>query len=444
MTREEFIEKAIKKYGHKYSYTNVVYVNNKTKVIIKCNRCENIFEIRPNDFLSGSGCKKCRKYHSKEHYINVFNKKHCDKYDYSMMDKEIYEKNDIINIICPIHGNFQQKISVHLNRRGCPLCGIEKSSNKRKINLNDIVIRLDKICGDKLNYDLSNYKNTNTSFPLTCNNCKKTFYRDINALMINNSCPHCNGKNRNFKYEKLEFINKAISLHGSKYDYTKTVYDKSDKKVCIICHEKDIFGDEHGEFWITPHAHIGLMKTGCPKCSGKYKKTTNDFIKESNLVHDNFYNYDKVNYINAKTKVKITCPIHGDFLQKPNDHLKGKGCPVCKQSTFERKINKLLKLNNINFIKQYKPDWLKPMSLDFYLPEYNIAIEVQGIQHFKPMKYWGGEETFKKLLNRDKLKKELCDKNNLSLIYYSELNMEFPYIVINNENELLNVIFEKK
>ena len=49
------------------------------------------------------------------------------------------------------------------------------------------------------------------------------------------------------------------------------------------------------------------------------------------------------------------------------------------------------------------------MSLDFYLPEYNIAIECQGIQHFKRIEYFGGEKSFKEQKNRDTIKKELCE-----------------------------------
>ncbi len=59
-------------------------------------------------------------------------------------------------------------------------------------------------------------------------------------------------------------------------------------------------------------------------------KTTEQFIKEANIIHNNKYNYSKVNYINAHTKVCIICPIHGEFWQTPSNHLKGRKCPKCK------------------------------------------------------------------------------------------------------------------
>ena len=72
-----------------------------------------------------------------------------------------------------------------------------------------------------------------------------------------------------------------------------------------------------------------LSGVGCPKCVGK-NKTTDEFIQESILKHGNNYDYSLVNYINDKTKVKIICPIHGEFKQSSGHHLRGNGCPICK------------------------------------------------------------------------------------------------------------------
>lgn len=67
----------------------------------------------------------------------------------------------------------------------------------------------------------------------------------------------------------------------------------------------------------------------CPKCSGKKGYNINNFIKRAREVHGNKYDYSKVEYINAKTKVCIICPEHGEFWQKPSDHLNGCGCKKC-------------------------------------------------------------------------------------------------------------------
>ena len=135
MTQVEFIKKAISLYGKKYDYSKVKYVNNKTKVTIICNRCGNVFEMRPNDFLSGNGCKKCRRFFDKEHYVQKFKKKHGDNYDYSLMSGDkLYTSNDIIKIICPKHGPFEQRIKNHLCGNGCQSCGFERMANSIKID----------------------------------------------------------------------------------------------------------------------------------------------------------------------------------------------------------------------------------------------------------------------------------------------------------------------
>ena len=69
-------------------------------------------------------------------------------------------------------------------------------------------------------------------------------------------------------------------------------------------------------------------------------KSTKQFIEEANLIHNNKYNYSKVNYINANTKVCIICPIHGEFWQTPANHLKGRKCPKCKFELLKRKNTK--------------------------------------------------------------------------------------------------------
>lgn len=129
----------------------------------------------------------------------------------------------------------------------------------------------------------------------------------------------------NKKKTTEEFIEEAKKIHSNKFDYSKVDYKNAKTKVCIIC-------PKHGEFWQTPHGH--LRGYGCSKCrdekSAKSKtKTTQDFINESSLIHNNKYSYNKTIYKDCKTKVIITCPIHGDFEQTPDNHLQGKGCKKC-------------------------------------------------------------------------------------------------------------------
>lgn len=59
------------------------------------------------------------------------------------------------------------------------------------------------------------------------------------------------------------------------------------------------------------------------------RKTTSDFVREAVSIYGDKYSYDAVEYVNSKTKVRIACHIHGDFMIRPNDHLRGQGCKLC-------------------------------------------------------------------------------------------------------------------
>lgn len=122
-----------------------------------------------------------------------------------------------------------------------------------------------------------------------------------------------------------EFIQKAQAVHGDKYDYSKAEYVNSLTKVCIVC-------PEHGEFWQAPRKH--LLGQGCNKCyraslSQLYSMGKEKFIERATLIHNGFYDYSEVEYVNGHTRVKIICPIHGGFNQDPASHLQGHGCPIC-------------------------------------------------------------------------------------------------------------------
>lgn len=66
--------------------------------------------------------------------------------------------------------------------------------------------------------------------------------------------------------------------------------------------------------------------------------TTEIFIERAVKIHEDFYNYDSVVYITDEEKVKITCPIHGDFEQRPSTHLRGCRCPKCGRESHIMKM----------------------------------------------------------------------------------------------------------
>lgn len=122
-----------------------------------------------------------------------------------------------------------------------------------------------------------------------------------------------------------EFIEDSKKIHGDEYDYSKCVFKNVDTKVTIIC-------KIHGEFYQRADHHLRGHK--CKKCSSKFdcnelETTKNNFISHCKIKHNNYYNYEKVIYKNAKTDVIVICPEHGDFLITPDSHRSGSGCYHC-------------------------------------------------------------------------------------------------------------------
>ena len=142
--------------------------------------------------------------------------------------------------------------------------------------------------------------------------------------------------------KKEEFINRCLKIYGDKYDYSQIEYINSNTKVKIIC-------KIHGEFEKSPKHHINnrgcnicgleksrsvlfgrvLPKETYKRIGDKKRSNINDFILKAKNIHKDKYDYSQVEYINAKTKVKINCKIHAEFEQRPNHHLRGQGCPKC-------------------------------------------------------------------------------------------------------------------
>jgi len=146
---------------------------------------------------------------------------------------------------------------------------------------------------------------------------------------------------------KREFIKKSRKIHGNKYNYSKIIYEYSNKKVIIIC-------KKHGSFLQIPNHH--LRGSGCPKCKNEKignicRKSDQDFILKASIIHNNKFNYSKINYINRNIKIKIICPIHGEFLQRPGDHLSGYGCSICSKNKKLTVKDFLIKSKEIHGLK---------------------------------------------------------------------------------------------
>ena len=203
--------------------------------------------------------------------------------------------------------------------------------NNRR-SLEDIIESANIAHNNKYNYSKSTYSGIKEKTVISCpihGDFTLTWDNHINGK---SGCPKCG---KCYKWTNTEWVDEVTKRHNGKYDYSKTNYTKAKEKVIVICHEKDECGVEHGEFSIRAGNHMAGI--GCPKCAGKYQYTTEEWIRKANFVHNNKYNYNKVNYKHGRDKIIITCPIHGDFKQEAMSHLMGCGCPGCKGGILSNK-----------------------------------------------------------------------------------------------------------
>lgn len=161
---------------------------------------------------------------------------------------------------------------------------------------------------------------------------------------------------------------------------------------------------------------------GCMVCAGKkrgveQRKSHDEYVAE--MYAKNPFMTIVGTYIDQYTKIKYVCKICGHEGESlPNNLLRGGGCPECKMSNGEKKILKYLQDNTIKFKPQYTFTDCRnilPLPFDFYLPEFNICIEYDGEQHFRPVDFFGGEEGLEERQRNDIIKTQYCQNNNIRL-----------------------------
>ena len=364
----DFIEKSIKKHGDKYDYSQVEYVNSKTKICIVCNKKDEItgekhgaFWQVPYSHLSGSNCPKCSNHFmSQEIFIKRASCIHKNKYNYSNVD---YKAAKIkVCIICPKHREFLQAPDGHLNGAGCPKCSaVHRYSTKEWIE------EVKKIHGKKYDYSKVEYIKNSSKICIICKEHGE-FWQTPASHKKGRNCPKCTGH----FMDKIFFIEKAKNIYkdnngNNLYDYSLVDYKNSSTHVNIICHKADaITGEEHGTFFKTPNKHLGGQ--GCPLCGNestgsKLRLSNDEFLQKAFPEHFEYLS----EYVTAKNKIHIQCKkCNHKFWQEAFSHLSGCGCPFCNESKLEKEVSKCLNEQNFNYEKQKKIKWLGRQSLDFF------------------------------------------------------------------------------
>jgi hypothetical protein len=371
---------------------------------------------------------------SQEDVIKKIRGIHGNKYDLSNV---VYvNKRTKISLNCKIHGAFLTNLDQVLRGQGCPKCGKANAAEKRRLNFKSFLIEARKIHGTQFEYNETSYSKISATIKIKCK--VHGWFEQLADAHIRQSqgCPRCGRLNQisKRKMSRKEFISKAQELHSANdYDYSKVDYKNNRTKVEIIC-------PIHGSFFPSPDNH--LNGSGCPICGIEkvhlgQMKDLDTFISDSKKVHGSKYDYSKVIYSGGKRFVQIICPKHGSFMQTPNSHQRGNGCPNCNTSKGEDKVKQILRNLDISFKQQHTFEMLidkRKLKCDFFVPQFNLVIEFNGRQHYEPVNRFGGNKGLLETQRRDKIKREYLKENNIKLLEIHYLDIEIEKTILTTIN----------
>ena len=431
-THEQYIEEL------KTLNPNVIvldkYINAKTSILHKCIIHNIEWMTKPGIVLQGHGCPQC---HSERigNNLRKGNNQYIEELSKINPNIEVVDEYIGANIPilhrCLIHNECWSAIPSNiLKGHGCHSCAMEKTLNsttkKHEEYLSELLIKNPTI------EVVDEYINSNTPITHLCKIHNIYWKTSPSSILRGSGCSQCekdkvhlaNKKSEEQYVNDVNIINPNIVVLESYINNSTPILHK-----CII----------HNIEWKAHPASI-LHGSGCYECGmEKLKiattKTNEQYIKELNNVNSNIVVLEK--YIGANTPILHKCLIDGyQWYAQPSNILFGKGCPQCKESRGERQVRQWLDNHKIMYNKQYKFDDCqdaKPLPFDFYLPDYNVLIEYDGKQHFEPVEYFGGQESFEKTVKHDNIKNEYCKNNGIQLL-------RIPYYK-NVEEELNNFLF---
>lgn len=455
------------------------------KIKIKCQEKDyhGTYEITGSHFVEGNRCPYCtsKKVHPKDSFaqwgIDNICSDFLDKYwDWERNTINPWEiskrSNKNVFIKCQekeYHGSYSVSCTRFYDGSRCGYChtgGIKLKSHP----MDSIAYILTDFYGENaldLYWDYE--KNTNINpWELSQKSGIKIYVFDEYGKSYKITCVGLylkierqkNKKTPKVKYSIAQYL---IDTYGDDalkryWDYTRNEEDpwkvafSSSKKVYFYCQKVKY----HGSYDIMCSKFVDGIR--CGYCHSKRTHPLDSFAQyhinntDSNFL-DLYWDYKK-NNINPwaimpksnKIKIWIKCQrdeAHGSYKISPLNFTYDRRCPLCKESNGERKIRRILKAKNIEFISQKTFDGLYGcknglLSYDFYLPKMNLLIEFQGIQHYEYTEgLQGSIENFVQQQEHDKRKRIYAKSKKIELLeipYWEEENIEY----ILKKNKIIN------
>lgn len=351
---ETFIIKAQSIHKERYSYELTVYKNIMTKIKIICPE-HGIFIKNPRDHLHGSGCPECQRLKrtlTPEQYILLCKDVHKDKYQYT--NTKFISARHKVTITCPKHGSFKINPYSHLNGIGCKLCKLQSKYNQdQKTFIEKAVYKY----GNRYDYSNVVFNGINEHIKVKCNLHGEFLISPYGHLKGSGGCKYCYG---NHTKTSSNFIKDATNVHGTKYDYSASIYVNAHTKIIIAC-------KIHGTFRQTPNNH--LNGSGCTKCTKNISKMETKWLDSLNIpieyrqktLQTKSGKYYKVDAYDPTTN--IVYEFFGDFWHGNPQVYLGEHINHINKKTFQQlyhdTMNKIndLKSQGYELITIWESDW---------------------------------------------------------------------------------------
>lgn len=452
LTQEQYIAKARAKWGNAYDYSESVYLAGLKPITIRCIKHNHYFTVQAGNHIStllkSGGCPLCgqeslTEYRRKKHeealrkaeqkkkvykprltHKERFLKKARAMYpDYDFSRVEYKDRETYIVVVCPVHGEFKIRPRTLLigekgqKPHGCWKCNNLIPPYEKELTLDTFKNRMHELYGDKYTFVWSDFNNKQSMIRFTCKEHGEQ-RRSVTGLLDGKGCAYCNGK-----FYPPDWIKNARAVHGEKYEYDESRPPR--KTSDYIRYKCPVHGWQETRY----DCHV-LQGHGCALCAGVLTKMPVEerkqiWIKKCRERFPGKFSYRNVVYVNNDTPVKIFCKEHHiTFETTPDTHLRGSGaCPLCTKSVGEVEIFKWLSEHAIPFETQKiipnENMFCKRQYLvaDFYLPDINLIIEMNGLQHYQYVEYFNTKDwTFEDQQIRDDTLRAYCKTHKISLL----------------------------
>ena len=452
LTQEQYIAKARAKWGDAYDYSESVYLAGLKPITIRCIKHNHYFTVQAGNHIStllkSGGCPLCgqeslTEYRRKKHeealrkaeqkkkvykprltHKERFLKKARAMYpDYDFSRVEYKDRETYIVVVCPVHGEFKIRPRTLLigekgqKPHGCWKCNNLIPPYEKELTLDTFKRRMHELYGDKYTFVWSDFNNKQSMIRFTCKEHGEQ-RRSVTGLLDGKGCAYCNGK-----FYPSDWIKNARAVHGEKYEYDESRPPR--KTSDYIRYKCPVHGWQETRY----DCHV-LQGHGCALCAGVLTKMPVEerkqiWIKKCRERFPGKFSYRNVVYVNNDTPVKIFCKEHHiTFETTPDTHLRGSGaCPLCTKSVGEVEIFKWLSEHAIPFETQKiipnENMFCKRQYLvaDFYLPDINLIIEMNGLQHYQYVEHFNTKDwTFEDQQIRDDTLRAYCKTHKISLL----------------------------